>query len=64
MDIYKISMTSCQAINCTNEKGKGEKSICYITDPTLVNTSTTVCEKHGKERQNRRPKRKKSTCMH
>jgi len=42
---------SCQALYCTNEKGKCEKRFLFaITDPTLVNTSTTVREKHRRVR--------------
>ena len=60
-------MTSCQAFYCTNEKGKCEKNFCAcnITDQdwtTLVNTSTSDLEKHGKVRQHWGQKRKK-TCV-
>ena len=44
-------MTSCQAFYCTNEKGKCEKICFAITDQdycTLVNTSTSDHQKHGK----------------
>ena len=43
-------MLSYQALYCTNEKGKCEKRFHFaITDPTLVNASTTVREKHGRD---------------
>ena len=52
-------MTSCQALYCTNEKGKCEK-ICFVnTDLTLVNTSTSDHVKHGKVRQHWKQKGKK-----
>ena len=55
-------MTSCQAFYCTNEKEKCEKICFAITDQdycTLVNTSTSDHEKHGKVRQHWRQKRNK-----
>jgi hypothetical protein len=53
-------MTSCQAFYCTNEKGKCEK-IFFSQQPirtTLVNTSTSDHEKHGKVLQHWGQKRK------
>ena len=62
MDIYKINMPSCQASNYYSEKEKCEKNLVFtITDSILVNTSTTVCEKHGKVRQHWRQKREQNT---
>ena len=55
-------MPSCQAFNCTNEKGKCEENDFVITDPTLFNTSTTVRKEHGQVRQHL--KVKKNTHLH
>ena len=50
-------MPSCQAFNCTNEKGKCEENVFAITDPTLFNTSTTVRKEHGQVRQHLKVKK-------
>jgi hypothetical protein len=52
------------SIYCTNEKGKCEKNIFVLLPirTTLVNTSTSDLEKHGKVRQHWGQKRK-NTCV-
>ena len=60
-------MTLCQTFYCTNEKGKCEKNCFFLQLPirtTLVNTSTSDHEKHGKVRQHWRQKRKKKPSTH
>ena len=54
-------MTSCQTFYCTNEKGKCEKNCCFFCNylSTLVNTSTSDLEKHGKVRQHIGDKKEK-----
>ena len=50
---------------CTNGKGKCEKNFVLFLPirTTLVNTSTSDHEKHGKVRQHWRQKKKKKTCV-
>ena len=47
-DIYKITMTSSPTFYCTNEKNCEKNWFFLITPTTLVNTSTSDQEKHGK----------------
>ena len=62
MDIYKINMPSCQASNCTNEKGR----VFFFKLPILsLSTHQPLSAKNtGKYDSIGDKNEKKNTCMH
>ena len=64
-DIYKIIMTSCQALHCTNEKGKCEKNFCCNYRSGLsLSTDRPVTTKNTGKYDSTDDKKEKNMCTH